>query len=91
MPNDPERRADGRCAREGCTKKLQRAKKGQDMLRIALARDPFCSARCCRTYHGVVLSMPEQDERAHTPRPSAEGRSWAGQTARQAERRRKAA
>ena len=46
--NDPKMRADGTCAREGCSKPLPE---------LALAEgDPFHSSLCCRKYHDVVFA-----------------------------------
>lgn len=55
---DPAKRSDGRCANPGCTKKVP-TKPPKTMLKAlrpmyleALAREPFCSAECCRAHWG---------------------------------------
>ena len=49
MRDDPPIREDGRCV---CGKPRKMPKGA--MYAKAAARDPFCSATCCRRYHGLV-------------------------------------
>ena len=67
---DPRVRKDGRCARKGCTKMrpivTATGKKRKELIRYAgafqLERDPFCSSRCCRAFHGTSLASEEDLE-----------------------------
>src|SRR5690242_4020785 len=76
---DPAVRKDGRCARQGCNRMRPIAvltgKKRRELIRYAgafqLERDPFCSSRCARAFHGCSLASEEDLD-------AAEARSEAG-------------
>ena len=55
MKPDPIPRADGRCARAGCSKPIA-IKRHAKVPPAAYAGEPFCSTECCKVYHGVELS-----------------------------------
>ena len=58
---DPLQRLSGKCARKGCGKKL-----GPLALKEG---DPFCSASCASSYHGVVhASGIDADDPAKPPK-----------------------
>ena len=81
---DPRVRKDGLCA--GCRKprrahrnpakgKAQGSKKSTRMDKklwlYELARDPFCSSRCARRYHGVVYQSDEAGDKLTESRERA--------------------
>lgn len=88
--NDPRVRKDGKCARPGCTKQrpivTAKGKKRKEMIRYAgayqLERDPFCSSRCARAFHGC--SLASEDDLEASERRSEAGRRGkaAGQMSR---------
>jgi hypothetical protein len=73
MRPDPCVRTDGRCAAPSCKQKrtrlhpknAKRKPEGRYATRDDYANDPFCSAVCCRAYHGVgnplVCAVCEED------------------------------
>lgn len=75
---DPRVRKDGRCARQGCTRLrpivTAKGKTRREMIRYAgefqLERDPFCSSRCARAFHGTTL-VGDEDEAVADQRAEA--------------------
>ena len=67
--SDPRVRKDGQCARKGCTRLRPivalKGKQLRELKRYAgnqAEHDPFCSATCCRAFHGC--SVDDDPERA---------------------------
>lgn len=60
MKADPKRRADDRCSGPGCNKliKIDARYSGAE----TAATDPFCSANCCRRWHGLPLPEDTNEE-----------------------------
>jgi hypothetical protein len=51
----PERRSDGRCLREGCSRLVPTTTaKNRVDVEVALRREAFCSRRCSDLWSGVV-------------------------------------
>lgn len=68
MTPDPPRRPDNLCARPGCERELKppaAKQKGVDPRQYA--SEPFCSATCCRIYHG----LPTTQQGVGRPREAA--------------------
>lgn len=86
--NDPRVRKDGRCAHKACAKLrpivTATGNKRRELIRYAgafqLERDPFCSSRCCRAFHGTSLASEEDLE-------VSEQRSEAGRRGKAASRK----
>lgn len=60
MNPDPPVRSDGRCARPGCGKprKMPASNAAKAYIdRRHYEADPWCSTDCCRTYHGVEMTV----------------------------------
>lgn len=64
-PTEPERRADGICARRGCRRPLVAGpprtmpKQLRAVFIAELAADPFCSSSCARAHHRCALPATE--------------------------------
>ena len=89
---DPERREDGRCARHGCKKPLQKQTArhpryaGDEIL-----SEPFCSTECCKTYHGVKWQAARDWERGQGYMEEWDKKNRPGKKEAERERRRQKA
>lgn len=70
MIADPPVPPDGTCATCGKPRDPERSRK---YARLEADRDPFCSVRCCRSFHGTMIE--EQATRV----PTVKSQSWARQ------------
>lgn len=52
--SEPAVRADGLCARPGCSSPLPRSRQLRKYAGAALDSDPFCSTVCCKLYYGLA-------------------------------------
>lgn len=58
MAADPPVRADGRCVT--CGKQRTAHRKAKELYRAAAERDPFCSGKCAREWHGCPIPEPRK-------------------------------